>query len=417
MKATHLLKPLKLSKSLIGIFNRPLVGIAGRPRCNPLVGICNPDPICRESAIRSSFSNALAAILVSGLLLTGLAGCQSSATPESSGDEVSQRKVDLLATAKIDTAKLLPVNNELNLTGKITFNQDKVVKVFPLVGGHIEEVKTDLGDFVKRGQTLAIIRSGDMADLEQEAVAAKGQLAVARKNLQVTEDMSKAGLAAQKDLIAAREQMQAAQGEVARVAARKGILGGSGSVYVVKAPTDGFVVEKNAAQGMELRSDDPENLFTISNLDQVWVLANVYESDLANVKEGYSATITTLSYPDRVFKGKIDKIFNVLDPESKTMKVRVTLLNADYTLKPEMFANVRVEYAGQEQRIGIPAKAIVFDKSRNFVVAVNSHNQPVVREVDIFKTIGDIAYLNSGLKPGDRVVKQNQLLIYSALGN
>ncbi|MFD1143486.1 efflux RND transporter periplasmic adaptor subunit [Larkinella insperata] len=363
-----------------------------------------------------SFSKP-AAWLLAGLLVTQLVGCQSSATPESNGDEVSQRKVDLLATAKIDTARLLPVNNELNLTGKITFNQDKVVKVFPLVGGHIEEVKTDLGDFVKRGQTLAIIRSGDMADLEQEAVAAKGQLAVARKNLQVTEDMSKAGLAAQKDLIAAREQMQAAQGEVNRVAARKGILGGSGSIYVVKAPTDGFVVEKNAAQGMELRSDDPENLFTISNLDQVWVLANVYESDLANVKEGYAATITTLSYPDRVFKGKIDKIFNVLDADSKTMKVRVTLLNADYTLKPEMFANVRVEYAGQEQRIGIPAKAIVFDKSRNFVVAVNSHNQPVVREVDIFKTIGDIAYLNSGLKPGDRVVKQNQLLIYSALGN
>ncbi|GAB3336866.1 efflux RND transporter periplasmic adaptor subunit [Larkinella ripae] len=346
-----------------------------------------------------------------------LTACQSSATPESQGDDVSQRKVNLLATAKIDTARLRPVNNELNLTGKITFNQDKVVKVFPLVGGHIEEVKTDLGDFVKRGQTLAIIRSGDMADLEQEAVSAKGQLAVARKNLQVTDDMAKAGLAAQKDLIAAREQMQAAQGEVNRVAARKGILGGSGSIYVVKAPTDGFVVEKNAAQGMELRSDDPENLFTISNLDQVWVLANVYESDLANVKEGFSATITTLSYPDRVFKGKIDKIFNVLDPESKTMKVRVTLLNADYTLKPEMFANVRVEYAGQEQRIGIPAKAIVFDKSRNFVVAVNSHNQPVVREVDIFKTIGDIAYLNTGLKPGDRVVKQNQLLIYNALGN
>ncbi|MGA0556575.1 efflux RND transporter periplasmic adaptor subunit [Larkinella sp. VNQ87] len=396
MKTNHLLKPLK-----------------------PLrIGIANPNPNCRESVIR----NLLSTFTFPILLLAGLSGCQSSATPGNTGDDVTQQKVNLLATAKIDTARLLPVNNELNLTGKITFNQDKVVKVFPLVGGHIEEVKTDLGDYVKRGQTLAVIRSGDMADLEQQAISAKGQLAVARKNVQVTEDMSQAGLAAQKDLIAAREQMQAAQGEVNRVAERKSILGGSGSIYVVKAPVDGFVVEKNASQGMELRSDDPENLFTISNLDQVWVLANVYESDLANIKEGYDASITTLSYPDRVFKGRIDKIFNVLDPESKTMKVRVTLLNrnvgpADFLLKPEMFANVRVEYAGHDQRVGIPAKAIVFDKSRNFVVAVNSRNQPVVREVDLFKTIGDIAYLNSGLKPGDRVVKQNQLLIYNALGN
>ena len=403
MKTNHLLKTLKLS----------------------LVGIYNPDPLCRESpgdpaAIRrisKVFKSKLVIPILAPLLMAiALTGCQSSATPEDN-DEATNQKVNLLATAKLDTARLLPVNNELNLTGKITFNQDKVVKVFPLVGGHIEEVKTDLGDYVKRGQVLAIIRSGDMADLAQQAISAKGQLAVARKNFQVTEDMSKAGLTAQKDLIAAREQMQAAQGEVNRVAERKSILGGSGSIYIVKAPVDGFVVEKNAAQGMELRSDDPENLFTISNLDQVWVLANVYESDLANVKEGFNATITTLSYPDRVFKGKIDKIFSVLDPESKTMKVRVTLLNDDFTLKPEMFANVRVEYAGHEQRVGIPAKAIVFDKSRNFVVAVNSLNQPVVREVDLFKTIGDITYLNSGLKPGDRVVKQNQLLIYNALGN
>ncbi|WP_234733669.1 efflux RND transporter periplasmic adaptor subunit [Tellurirhabdus bombi] len=358
-------------------------------------------------------------LVVTTLLSSGLTGCQSSA---SETEQEIATAPNLLTTAKLDTAKEATVNNELKLTGKITFNQDKVVKVFPLVGGHIDQVKADLGDYVKKGQVLAIIRSGDMADLAQQAIAAKGQLSVARKNLQVTEDMAKSGLNSQRDLVAAREQLQAAQGEVNRVNERKSILGGSGSTYVVKAPVDGFVVEKNASQGMELRSDDPENLFTISNLDQVWVLANVYESDLAKVREGYEASITTLSYPDLVFKGKIDKIFNVLDPDSKTMKVRVTLPNrvagrSDYMLKPEMFANVSLQYAGKDQRVAVPAKSIVFDKSRNFVVAVTANNQPVVREVDIFKTIGDKTYLNSGLQAGERVVSQNQLLIYSALGN
>ena len=351
-----------------------------------------------------------------------LNSCKSDATATNSTDGPAKSN-DLLASAKFDTAKLIPVTNEINLTGKITFNQDKVVKVFPLVGGHIEAVKADLGDYVQKGQTLAIIRSGEMADVEQQAIAAKGQLAVALKNSQVTDDMAKGGLSSQRDVVAAREQLQAAKGELNRVNERRSILGGSGSsVYIVKAPVSGFVVEKSAAPGMELRSDDPENLFTISNLDHVWVMANVYESDLANVHEGDLARITTLSYPDRVYQGRIDKVFNVLDPESKTEKVRITLLNrsdgpAGNTLKPEMFANVSVQYAGKDQRVAIPAKAIVFADSRNFVVVANAQNQPIVREVDPFKTIGATTYLNSGVKAGERVVTQNQLLIFTALGN
>jgi cobalt-zinc-cadmium efflux system membrane fusion protein len=351
------------------------------------------------------------------LLVFSVISCGSSAKTEEASPTTTHRGNNLLATATFDTAKLENARNELNLTGKITFNQDQVVKVFPLVGGHIETLKADLGDYVKKGQILAVIRSGDLADLEQQAVSARGQLAVAQKNQQVTEDMTKAGLSSQRELVASQEQLQAAKGEVNRVGERRRIVGGTGSVYLVKSPMSGFVVEKTASPGMELRSDDPENLFTVSNLDHVWVLANVYESDLANVHEGDAATITTISYPDKIFRGKIDKIFNVLDPDSKTLKVRVTLDNADYRLKPEMFANVSVTYAGHDQRIAIPAGAVVFDKNRNFVVMVNKENQPIVREVEIYKTIGGKTYLSSGVAPGDRVVTTNQLLIYNALGS
>ncbi|HEY1055684.1 MAG TPA: efflux RND transporter periplasmic adaptor subunit, partial [Emticicia sp.] len=262
-----------------------------------------------------------------------------------------------------ETAEIKTVANDLSLTGKIQFNEDKVVKVFPLVGGNIEDVKVELGDYVQKGQILAVIRSGDLADLQQQAITARSQLSVAHKNAQVAEDMSKSGLASQKDLVAAQEQLEAAKGELTRVTERQNILGGNGSVYIIKAPVGGYVVEKKAAPGMELRSDNPENLFTISNLDQVWVLANVYETDLANVKLGYNADISTLAYPNKVFKGKIDKIFNVLDPDSKTEQVRIVLTNNDknFFLKPEMFANVHLEYAGTDQKVAIPAKAIIFD--------------------------------------------------------
>ncbi len=352
-----------------------------------------------------------------GLVTLALAGCHSEDNTQENASEKPTKQPNLLANAKLDTARLKVVNNELSLTGKVTFNQDKVVKVFPLVSGHLDAVKVELGDHVVAGQVLAIIRSGDLADLQQQAIAAKGQLAVAQKNMQVAEDMTQAGLSSQRELVAAREQLSAAKGEVNRVSERRRIVGGSGSVYVMKAPVSGFVVEKSAAAGMELRSDDPESLFTISNLDQVWVLANVYESDIDNVRVNYPAQITTLAYPDKIYTGRIDKIFNVLDPDSKTMKVRITLDNGDIHLKPEMFTNVTLEFAGREQRIAIPASAVVFDKSRNFVVAVTPKNQPVVREVNVFKTIGKTTYLTSGLQAGERVVTQNQLLIYNALGN
>jgi cobalt-zinc-cadmium efflux system membrane fusion protein len=373
--------------------------------------VCNPTWSRSEGV-----GHTLGRLLFLSLVTAFLVGCGSSENPEHV-DKRADNHINLLRAATLDTARLERTNNELSLTGKVTFNQDQVVKVFPLVGGHIEALKVDLGDYVRKGQVLAVIRSGDLADLEQATVTARGELAVAQKNMQVTEGMNKAGFSSDRDMVASREQLQAAKGEVNRVAERRRILGGSGSSYVVKAPMSGFIVEKSASAGMELRSDDPENLFTISNLDRVWILANVYESDLSHVHEGDRALITTISYPDKAFRGHIDKIFNVLDAASKTMKVRVTLDNADYRLKPEMFANVNVTYAGKDERVTIPARAVVFDKNRNYVVAVDRHNNPIVREVSLYRTIGDKTYLTAGLSPGDRVVSRNQLLIYNALGN
>jgi cobalt-zinc-cadmium efflux system membrane fusion protein len=351
-------------------------------------------------------------------MVSHLSGCQSRETPNHADSAEKRHQENLrLAAASAEPVAMASVTNELNLTGKITANQDKMVKVFPLVGGHIESIKAELGSQVQKGQVLAIIQSGDLADLEQQATTARSQLAVAQKNLQVTQDMAASGLTSQREVVADREQFAAAQGELVRVTERRRIVGGSGSRYIVKAPVSGFIVEKSASPGMELRTDDSQSLFTISNLDQVWVLANVYETDVANIHEGEQARITTLAYPDKVYKGRIDKLFSVLDPDSKTMKVRITLPNPGFKLKPEMFTNVIVTYPGRGKRIAVPAKALVFDKSRNFVVAVTAKNQPVVREVDIFKTSGDTSYLNSGLMPGERVVTKDPLLLYNALTN
>ncbi|MFB9862432.1 efflux RND transporter periplasmic adaptor subunit [Rufibacter immobilis] len=315
----------------------------------------------------------------------------------------------------LDTARLQTVTHQLQLVGKVALDEKKVFKIFPLVGGNVQTVKVELGDYVQKGQVLAVIRSSEVAEFEQQRIAATSALQVAQKNLQVAQDMLQAGLLSEQDFLAAQREKNIAQAEVQRMKQIFSIYSvGKGSEYVVKAPAAGFVVEKNVNADMQIRSDNDANLFTISSLNEIWVMANVFESDIAKVKEGYTAQVTTLSYPDKVFHGKIDKIFNVLDPETRTMKVRVRLDNPDFSLKPEMFANIKIEYPEDRKLLAIPAHALVFDQTKNYVMVYRKRCDVEQREVTLYQTVGKTAYLQSGLKAGETVVSKYPLLVYNA---
>ncbi len=374
------------------------------------------DKVKRLYIMKNSIRKITISLFFGAILFTTMMSCGGGQKVREplEADKPLNLDAETYKNLKTDTAVIKTVNQVLKLTGKITFDQDGVVKVFPLVGGHIEDVKVELGDYVKKGQVLAVIRSGDLADLEQQAIAAKSGLSVAQKNLQVSEDMTKSGLSSQKELLTAKEGVETAKAEVNRVAERKSILGGTGMLYIVKAPTNGFIVEKTAATGMELRGDDPENLFTISNLDHVWVMANVYESDIANVHLGQEAKITTISFPDKIYTGKVDKIFNTLDPLNKTEKVRIQLTNKDFQLKPEMFTNILVEYGGTEQKLAIPSKAVVFDNNQNYVV-VKENGKLAIKPIAVYKIVGDKTFLSSGLDVNTPVIVENQLTLFQAL--
>jgi cobalt-zinc-cadmium efflux system membrane fusion protein len=324
----------------------------------------------------------------------------------------------LFTKIRLDTVKSALLRDELQLTGKVTYNEDKVVKVYPLVGGVVEELKVELGDYVKKGQVLAVIRSGEIAEFDQQFVAAESNLNIARKNLDVAEDMFKSGLNSEKDVVTARREAEKAEGELHRVKEVLKIYGvGKQSIYTIKSPISGFVVEKNVTEEMQFRTENTSQLFTISDLDHVWVLANVYESDIAKVKVGYEVDIKTISYPDKVFKGKIDKIFSMIDPESKVLKVRISLENKDYILKPEMFANVVVKYTESQSMSTVPAEAVIFDKNKYFLMVFDDQCHLQTREVNVYKTVSPVTYIQSGLKEGEKVVSRYQLLIYDALND
>ena len=228
--------------------------------------------------------------------------------------------------------------------------------------------------------------------------------------------MAASVLSSQLDLLSAQAAYDQAQSELNKANSVLKINGGGTSgAYVVKSPVSGFVVEKNVTNDMSIRSDNTSNLFTISDLSNVWILANVYESNIANVQLGDSVDVTTLSYPDKIFKGKIDKVFNVLDPTNKVMKVRIVLSNPGYLLKPQMFANVTLNTKINQPTTCVLAQALVFNNSQYYVLVYKSRSDIEIKPVSIINIAGNKAFISAGIKSGDIIIGSNALLIYQAL--
>ncbi len=324
----------------------------------------------------------------------------------------------MLNRIRLDTVKMEIVRNELTLVGKVVPDENQIIKIFPLVGGNVEDVNAELGDNVKKGQKLATIRSGEVADFDRQMIQAQSDLLIAQKNLSSTEDLYESKLVPERDAITARQMVDKAQAEVSRMKEIFSIYGLSKSTnYTVKSPIDGFIISKNVNRGMQLRSDNSEALFTVGQIADVWVLANVNESDIPRIKIGMTADVHTISFPDETFKGKIDKIYNVLDPETKAMQVRIQLNNVGFKLKPEMHATVTLNFEENNQMQAIPSQSIIFDRSKNWVMIFHSRSNIEARPVEVYRTLTNRAYISKGLKDGEQVISKNQLLIYNAIND
>ena len=317
----------------------------------------------------------------------------------------------------VDTVYTHEVTDELTLNGRVTFNQEQVARVFPIFGGTVTEVSAEIGDHVSKGDVLAIIRSGEVADYEKQKKEAEQQLIIARRNLQSVQDMFTSGMASERDVLQARQELSNAEAEEKRITEIFSIYHLAGkSLYLVKAPVSGFIVEKNINKEMQIRSDQNDEMFTISGLENVWVMADVYESDISKVHEGAPVRITTLAYPDKEFSGKIDKVYNMLNDESKTMSVRVKLTNEDYLLKPGMFTNVCVISKASDKKLPrIDSHALVFENGKNYVVAADANGKLTIKEVEVYRQLSKACYLSSGVQEGDHILNKNVLLVYNAL--
>jgi cobalt-zinc-cadmium efflux system membrane fusion protein len=323
----------------------------------------------------------------------------------------------MLKSIMLDTVKEKGVKGVLDLNGKIVADENRLVEIFPIVGGNVLTVDVELGDYVKKDQTLAVIKSGEVAEYDRELIDAQSDVLVAEKNLRVKQDLYQSKLSSERELVTAQKELEKAEAALKRIKETFSIYHfNTQSEYHLKAPIKGFVIYKNINRDMTLPAGQSENVFTIAELDEVWAMADVYESDISRVRQGMDVEVRTLSYPEEI-PGKIDKIFNVLDPETKTMKVRIRIPNPGFKLKPEMLATIKAKYNEEKTLTSVPASAIIFDNSRKFVMIYKDPSNIETREVEVYKTTDSTAWLNAGVKPGEVVVSKNQLFIYDALND
>ncbi|MCT2562429.1 efflux RND transporter periplasmic adaptor subunit [Chryseobacterium herbae] len=354
-------------------------------------------------------------VLIALSLLSCAKKEEEKAPQAKKGFELSNTMLNSIALAKVETKN---IEDQYSFYGKISADKNSYIDVYPLVGGNVLSVNAELGDYVRKGQVLATIRSTELAEVQKDVSDAKTDLVVAQNNLRVAKEMYEGKLNTEREVLEARSVVQKAQDQMQRATAVSTVYNvKKGNIYSVLAPISGYVVQKNINKDMQLRSDRSENIFDVANTTNVWAIMNVNEADIDKISLGMKAQVSTLSYPDKVFDGRIDKIFKIIDPETNSMQARVVLDNANGLLIPESKATIKVSSSENSTALTIPSKGVIFDDNRSFVVVFKSRTDIKVKEIKILKQVGDITYIAGGLSEGEEVITNNQLLIYRSLNS
>ncbi|HEY1694551.1 MAG TPA: efflux RND transporter periplasmic adaptor subunit [Polyangiaceae bacterium] len=301
-------------------------------------------------------------------------GCQKSqAAPEPAGPQPPPGEVWLsqqqVVDAKIETQVIADqdVDDTILTSGRVALDDLRSGHVFSPVTGRVVRIAAQLGERVKKGETLATIESPDIGNTVSDVHKAEADLIAAQHDYQRKKDLfeQKAGSAA--DLEASEDNYRKAKAEVERARQKQNLLR-VGSVdavtqtYALTSPIDGEVLMRNINPGIEVQGQysggATQELFTIGELDKVWVLADLYEMDIARVHVGTPANVSVVAYKDKVFKGQVDWVSGMLDPNTRTAKVRCTFDNADRLLRPEMYATVQIS-VDQKKALAIPRNALL----------------------------------------------------------
>ena len=312
----------------------------------------------------------------------------------------------------VQAVELRNAPHALVFPATIEADPSRTANVLPALAGKVIELKVGLGDHVTRGQLLAVIDSGDLAQAYADAQKARDALDLAKKGLDRANGVQKAGGNAVKDLEAAQSGYNQALAEFNRAQTRLAAVGGaSGPARTrnVTAPVSGYVTALSVSPGVYV-NDPTAAMMTISNLDSVWITANVPESDVGLVAKGQPVDATLAAYPDEVFHGRVSFVSPVLQADTRRDMVRVSVANADGRLKPNMFANASFGIP-QPAELFVPESALLMnnDSITVFVEVSPWTFERRTVELSYDETAG--ARVVKGLKAGERVIVRGGVLL------
>jgi membrane fusion protein, heavy metal efflux system len=337
-----------------------------------------------------------------------LAGCShEAAEPGAAGPQKT-----IVETVVVHPQTLV---DRLNLPGQVVPDPTRVVHIYPPLSGRVLSLLVRPGQDVKKGQTVAVLQSGELAQARSDFE--KARIEAARSDLQL--DRAKQLLAhqviAQRDYDDLKAADDAAHSELERARQRIHELGfsekGTNDITDLTSPISGAVLDIGTASGELQRSlDNATTIATIANLDSVWVLGDVYENDLTAVRPGTDVTVTFPAYPGLSRTGRVENISDAFDPNTRTLKARVVLSNADHKLKPQMFANISVVRSSKTGYV-VPSESIIREGNGAYVFVQTAPQKYDRRAVTLGPTSGDKTQVLSGLQDGDSVVTTGAALL------
>jgi len=313
---------------------------------------------------------------------------------------------------------------DLSLAGKVAYGEDRYSKISSPLQGRVVEVRAHLGDRVKAGAVLLVVDSPDIAQAYSEYVKEHSDLQYATRSYELAKDLYANKALPLKDLKQAENELVKARAEFRRAKERLLSLRISAeeldkpldkqqitSRFEMKSPLTGIVVERAVTPGQSVGGDVNQVLFTVADLDMLQVVADVYERDLALVKEGQFAKVKVEAYPDINFPATVASIGDVVDPTSRTIKLRAWVNNQDHRLKPEMFARLHLQVGDATRILVVPKEAVLESDGKQFVYVVDDSNRYTKREVKVSNFTPDQMRVLEGLTPGQRIVTKGAVLI------
>ncbi len=349
-------------------------------------------------------------------------GCSS--TPSAPAQEGESRGKDFLKVepgsprlefVTMERVRAAESIAKVSLTGRIAFDEDRTQRLASPIDGRVIAIRVQPGDRVRVGQPLIELSSPHVGLLQADAQKAQQDLTVAQKAIERVRKLREDNAVSDKEVAQAEADFNKARSELARTGAQLKSLGVSASEPAVnvslRAQLAGTVVDRAVLAGQEVRADQATPLITLSNLESVWVLADVYEQDLALVQKDARVDIKVPAYPAESFPGKVGYVGDVVDATSRTVKLRCIVPNPGGRLKPEMFARLELSGASAGPMITVPSRALVIEGDRAQVIVATEGNIFRARRVDLGPEIEGRVRVLRGLSLGETIVTDGAIFL------